>query len=151
MSVKPKVQEMATKIKEVLVLEGSSISEKEDSNIYEDTLPEGLDLETVAAVNDHNTTFIAGSALAIGEMAVEALSNNTDTDRIEGKVKMASADSIKINVDRSKEFTNHLTDGKKSTKYGVVSSNYEVRAGKNSGQLKAARLAISELATKALK
>ena len=148
--IKPVVRELATAIKESLETDSKAgvISEKEGS-IYISTLPEGITEDIVEAVSSHNTNFVAASSLAVGELALDGLAENKDIDRFTGHIDMIGKDSITINVDRSKSYP-AIGSNEPIVKKGVVTTNYEIRAGKNAGQLKGARQHIAELANKAL-
>lgn len=149
-SVKDEVLEMAAKIEAGITMDAKTGEGKEDG-LYETTLPEHLTMETIKAVSDHNTTFIAAGAYAFGKLAIDAMKDNKDLPSANLEVKMGGRDTVSYNVDRSKEFSNHLGDGVATIKHAVVTTSYDVRAGKNGGQLKAARQAIGEMGMNALR
>lgn len=123
-----------------------------ETNVYEELMPEGVTPEIAKAVGDYNTTFIAAGAHAFGKLSVAAMKSNKALEQTTIEVPMAGKDSVAYTVDRKKEHVNHLGgNGDKVEKFGVVTTSYNVRAGKNGGQLKAARNLIGELAMEALK
>lgn len=148
--VNEEVLEMAAKLEAGMTLDNKTGEGTEDG-LYESTLPAHLSVETVKAVADHNTTFIAAGSYAFGKLAVEAMKANPELAHANLEIKMIGRDTVGYNVDRTKEFTNHLGDGTTTTKHAVVTTSYDVRAGKNGGQLKAARQAIGELGMEALR
>lgn len=163
MSTKEKALETTIVLKdETLALaakleEGFAIDKKtgvitETSDLYEINLPEALTMQAVKEVSDYNATFVAAGTVAFGRMAVDAMKGHKDLQAITGEFKMGVKDKLSMNIERSKEYTNHLSgNGEKTIKFGVTTTTYEVRAGKNAGQLKAARAMISEMATSKLK
>lgn len=122
-----------------------------ETDIYEKTLPEGLTLDVVNAVESHNGKFIAASAHAIGNIAISAMKSNKDLETAETVVKMAGKNSLGLNVDRTRTYPNPQDKDKPIVKHGVVTVNYDIVADHNSGQLKAARSIIGDLAAAALK
>lgn len=152
MNVKDNVKEMSTAIIAGLEIDKKSgvVSEKEDANIYESTLPEELTMAVVKQVNDHNTVYVAGAADAFGTLSLEAMVSNKGLDRTTGSIKMGVNDNIAMTMDRKREYPNP-SGGDAVTKQGVVNVNLTVRAGKNAGQLKAVRTNMNELALAAFK
>jgi hypothetical protein len=61
----------------------------EKESVFEKTLPSNLPIETVKAVNDHNSNFIAAGAYAFGQMAIKAMSKNASLEEADLKLKMA--------------------------------------------------------------
>jgi hypothetical protein len=54
-------------------------------------------------------------------------------------------------MNRQKTYVNHLTgNGEPVIKHGVLTTEYQVSGGRNSGQLKHVREELAEIATKAL-
>ncbi len=152
MSLKNETTELSKKIKDAVTVDvtAGEITETTPGSIYEQTLPEGIDKKLVKAVNNHNATFVAASTLAVGELSVDAMKKEPALERVTGSIKMAN-DTVSLTVDRSKTYKDHFGENDEVVKYGVTRTNYEVRAGKNGGQLKAARVAINELAADLLK
>lgn len=151
-NLKEDVLDLAKKIEEGIEFDKKSGMGTETGNLYETNLPADLDIDTVKRVSDYNTTFIAAGAYAFGRIAVNAMSTSKGLERATLELKVGTRDSVAVTVDRTKEYTNRLDDSNsKIVKHGVVTTNYEVRAGKNAGQLKAARMAIAELANAKIK
>jgi hypothetical protein len=60
---------------------------------------------------------------------------------------------MSVTFDRQREYTNSLAkegEPNKIVKYGVATTTFEVRGGKNSGELKKARQELNQLAEKLL-
>lgn len=153
----PKLKEdvlvLSKKIEEGLSIDTKTGVGTEKGDLYEQNLPENITMEQVANVTDYNSTFIAASTHAFGKIAVEAMRGNKKLESATAELKMGTKDALSINVERSKQYTVQLGDKKGETivKHGVVTAAYDVRAGKNGGQLKVARAAIADMAAEFLK
>lgn len=161
---KDKVKETTPQLKEEILalaekLEKSMSIDKKTgtaeavpSDVYYDSLPEGLTAETVDAVSTHNTNFIAAGAYAFGRLGVEAMKSSKSLDKASIEVKMAGKDTVGYTLDRKKNFTNPMAGGETIESMGVISTTYSVKGAKSgSGQLKIARNLISDLAMAKLK
>lgn len=144
--LKAEVLAMAEKIEKGLKLDHKTGIAAADDNLYESLLPEGLTVETVKAVGTHNSNFIAAGTYAFGSVAVQAMSKHKDLEKASGEIKMAGRDVLNLHIDRSKTYTDHLHGSGDTVKFGVVTASYDIRAGKNSGELKKARTLVAELA-----
>lgn len=151
-SVNEEVLALSTVIKSGITIDAKAGTAKAADGIYEKNLTEGLSMEIVKAVSDYNTTFVAAGAHAFGEAAVESMKGHKSLDKLTVDIPMGHKDSVTYTVDRSKTMPNRFSDKPDDTitKHGVVSTTYDVRAGKNGGQLKAARSHVGELAAKLL-
>lgn len=148
-SLKQEVLDLSKKLEGAIKIDkktGDGTSE----NLYEANLPESLNMDVVKEVSNYNTTFIAAGAHAFGQLAVKAMSSNKDLEKAQIDIPMGHKDNLAINVQRVKESINHLGDGEKIIKHGVVTVDYDVRSGKNGGELKKARAAIAALASEKL-
>jgi hypothetical protein len=148
--LKDEVLQMAEKIEKGLKLDNKTGIASSEDNLYESLLPEDLTIETVKAVSAHNSNFIAAGTYAFGNVAINAMAKHKDLEKASAEIKMAGRDVLNLNIDRSKNYTDHLHGSGETTKYGVVTASYDVRAGKNSGELKKARAAIADLAMEKL-
>lgn len=145
------VLEMAKAIEAELTLDNKTGIVAAGEGIYEKTLPENLTIDTVKAVSTHNANFVAAGSYAVGSMAVAAMAKHKNLERVSSEIKMAGKDVLNVAVERSKDFVNHLKrdekgEPEKSIRFGVVTTGYEVRAGKNAGELKKVRSAIADMA-----
>lgn len=136
--------------KAMKVDKATGIGEAEES-LYKNLLPEGLTMKTVTAVKDHDRDFIAAGALAFGELAIEAMSSNNKLTNASLNVPMTKLDNVSYNMERHREYKNHLTGhGAVVDKYGILTTTYEVKGGKNAGDLKKVRVDLQEMAAKKL-
>ena len=118
--------------------------------LYKDNLPVGLTMEAVKTVSDYNSTFVAAGTHAMGMVAIEAMKSNKKLEKLSVDITMGVKDNLSITVDRVKEVPNRFGNGEAITKYGATSVTYEVKAGKNAGQLKSVRAELNALASAAL-
>ena len=150
--LKDEIIELATKLEKGIIVDPKTGVTLEKDDLYESNLPQGLTIDTIKQVSDYNTSFIAAGTYAFGKLAVEAMAGNKELSTITAELKMGIKDSLSLNIERKKEFVNRLGDGATVEKYGAITASYDVRSGKgSSGQLKAARNVIGELAEASLK
>ena len=141
------LENLKSKIKEKLKYEEGVITT--DSPLYEENLPESLDIQTVKKVKNYDRDFIAASTQAVGELAVEKMAEDKTIDRIEAIIGLCDGyDSLDVAVEREREY---VYDGKPYPKKGVTTTSYNVEAGRNVGVLKQARKAINDYADELLK
>ena len=142
---------LSKKIEEAVSLSDNVIKEKDAGKVYEENLPAGLTIDLVQKINEYDAEFVAAGAHAFGSIAINAMAENKNIKEITGELKTIDKNKASYSIERSKEYTNHLQGGEKTVKYGVVTTSYEIRAGKNSGQLKAVKNELAELALSKLK
>lgn len=150
-AIKDDIIALAAKIEAGITLDAKSGIGTESGDLYKENLPEDLSMEVVRGVTDYNTKFIAAGAYAFGKMSVDAMAGNKGLAETSVDIAVGTKDNVSYSVQRTKEYTNHLGGGEKTVKHGVISAAYEVRSGKNGGQLKAARQTIAALAMEKLK
>ena len=145
------VLDLAAKMKgKIKVDQASGVSEAEES-IYKELLPEGLTLKTVEQVKRHDRDFIAAGAQVFGELAVEAMAKNKKLEEAQLTIGMTKMDNVSYHMDRHRQYPGHLTgDGKPVDKYGILTTTYEIKGGKNAGDLKKVRVELQELGAKKL-
>lgn len=146
MSIKPEVLAMSKIISSAMTADKKEGTITYNEKVFAKTLPDTLTEETVNAVREHNTTFVAAGAHAFGTAAIELMTANKKIDRIATEINMGGKDNVSYSIDRSKTSVDHLHGKGEITKYGVLSTVLETVAGKNGGQLKAVRKEMGELA-----
>lgn len=148
--INEQVQAMADQIGAAIQIDTKAGTATVTEGLYDKTLPDGLTPEVVKAVSDHNTTFVAAGTLAFGKASVEAMKGSKKLETLELDIPMGHKDNLGLHTSRNVTVTAPGSDTK-IEKFGVVKATYEVRAGKNGGQLKAARQTVADLAVAALK
>lgn len=145
MSKVAKNEELISKITESLTTEGGVISST--GSVYNDNLPEGLTPETVEAVSDYTTSFVASGMEAVGHAAIKAMVADKAINQVTADIGMGAFGSVAYSVDRSKEYS---PKGEVVVVKGMPKADVIFEAGKNSGQLAAAKRLIKEIAKDAL-
>lgn len=145
------VLELAKKIETAVTIDNGAIKEKDAGKVYEENLPSGLTVDLVQKVNDYDAKFVAAGAHAFGSIAINAMAEDKNLKTVTGELKTVDKNKASYSIERSKEYVNHLQGGERTVKYGVVTTSYEIRAGKNSGQLKAVKNELAKLALSKLK
>jgi len=153
-TISQEVLDMSKKIAESLTIDKKTGHGEAADGIYEANLPETLTVETVKAVTDYNTTFVAAGTHAFGTIAIEAMKSSKNLTEANVKIKMFDKDVLGVSIERSKDYNNALAkegQPKTVTKFGVVQTVYDVNAGGNkSGQLKLVRKEIAAMASEFL-
>jgi hypothetical protein len=114
-------------------------------DLFEKTLPEGLTMESVKAVQDHILNFSDGGTLALGEAGIEHLKAHPDLAFVTMKVKLGR-DQLSGSFTRTANYRN-VSTGAPIVKFGV--SDTKLVIGKNSKR-KDHRLVTDYLADKAV-
>lgn len=146
------VSELADKIYAKLTkVDNSTISAPAD--MYAQTLPEELTMDTVTQVRQYDGAFIAATTKAVSDYALTAFASDASIEEMTSKVSMGGKDSVTTTILREKEFTNSFAkegEAKTIKKYGVVTSTVEYQHTRNIGELKAIRAEISAKAAELL-
>ncbi len=121
-----------------------------DGDVFNSNLPEGLTPETVEAVSNYTTAFVASGLEAVGKAAVSAMEKDKKLNDVSAEIPMGAFGNVGYGVTRSREAVVPGTD-KTTTVYGGTKVNVAFVAGKNAGQLAAAKRSIKEMAEEALK
>jgi hypothetical protein len=145
------VLELSKKIDTAVTFSDGTIRETNPGDVYKQNLPAGLTIDLVQKVNDYDAEFVAAGAHAFGSIAINAMAEDKSLKHVTGELKTVDKNKASYSIERSKEYVNHLQGGEKTTKLGVTTVNYEIKPGKNSGQLKAVRNELAELALSKLK
>lgn len=150
--VKQHVQDMAKVLKKGMkVGDGGAITSEAD--LYEQTLPEDLPMDTVKRVYGHTEDVVAAMTLATGQLGAEALKKNKKLDSVSSEMKIGKHGDISVGYLRSQTTTvrnpsDPSQPARDVTKYGVTVPRVRTYAGKNRGELKKVRTQLSEEAEK---
>lgn len=154
--VKQAIKDLAAQLKPMFTLAENGVVIPDD-DLYSKALPEGLTVEMVKALQQHNTSLVAATSYVVGEMAVDAFKADKSLDRVTTVVP-AGTDKISVGVLRSREYPaggipkegETRDPNAKIVKFGVIEASYEVASNGNKGELKKVRSHISALAAAAL-
>ena len=118
--ISAEVKALSGKIREKISFDGNLASVPKD--LYKETLPEGLDYETVKKVQLHNLDFADATTLAFGELAINHLKDNGEIDSV-GLTVNIGKDRVSSEVRRSQQFRNP-SNGETIEKKGVIKTQY---------------------------
>jgi hypothetical protein len=141
--IKPYVTALATELKAGLKLgEGGVINA--DKDLYEKTLPDDLDMETVKKVYGHTEDLVASLTLATAQIGEEAMKKNKKLDSVSSELKIGKHVEINVGYLRSQNQTirnmqNPTEAPREVTKYGVSTARIKTFGQKNRGELKKVR------------
>jgi hypothetical protein len=151
MAINERVKELSGKIQASMEMDTTNKVVVTKDDTYESCLPEGLTMPIVNQVSEYNTDFVAASAHAFGAIAVKAMASDKTIDQLFTTTGMGGKDAVHHTIARVKEFRNPQDADTPIIKYGAMTTTFEVKAGSNGGQLKAARNDIAALAAAAFK
>ena len=142
--------DLAGKIKTSITMDNKTGLGAAAGDIFEKTLPEDLTMATVKTVRDHETTFIAASVVAAGDLALDALAGNKELEQAVVSIPMGGRNAVDVTTVRSKTFQSPATGtfdkiGHTSVKHTNVASRHQ------SGELKLALASIADQALERLK
>ncbi|MNU48734.1 hypothetical protein D3C71_376580 [compost metagenome] len=154
--IKKNVLDLAALVKADLTLGEAGIVEVKDG-LFERTLPESLTPETVKTYQNHVGDLVAATALALGEVGIDAFKADEKLEQLSVEFGCGS-DSLAGTIQRSKDYPagGIPKEGETRdpnavvTKYGIISMKYGVNAHANKGSLKKVRDTINERAREAL-
>lgn len=151
--ISTEVEELGEKIKKFLSVDSTTGVATVEDDLYKNTLTNDLTYDLVTKVKKHDRAFIAASAKAFGELAIEAMASNKKLETSSVEIPMSRFDSVTHNIDRHKTYTNHLNGANATVeRHGALISAYTNKGGKNSSaELKRVRTTLQELAAKKLK
>lgn len=118
--ISAEVKTLSSKVKEAITIDGNLASVPKD--LYKDTLPEGMTLEQVKTVQEHNLNFADAVTLALGEKGLEHLKDNTDIDNLSLTVNIGH-DRVNSEFRRHRQYRNPA-DNSTFEKYGVADTKY---------------------------
>ena len=145
MALKQPVIDMAAALAADIKIDGDKIVFADD--IYAKSLPEGLTIEQVQAVADHNRVFLPAVHQAAGLAAIEVFKGKKAPEAVSGSVELVSGDTASLKFERT-----HVgqSAGSEWTKHCFSSMSFTTAAAETGkGQLKASRLALNEAAAAA--
>lgn len=115
--------------------------------VYEEHLPEGVDMKTVESVMGHNERMTAALTLANGEYALDAMKKDKSLQKVSTTMKYGKFGEATSSLERSAEGRKSVADPTIITRYGVTSTKVKTTAGKNRGDLKKVRESLAQQAS----
>jgi hypothetical protein len=93
---------LSEKIKPQLTVDKDGVFKVPD-NIYGDTLPEGITLDIINKVKEHDSHFYAGAALAVGELSTDRFVEEKELKQTTAEFKVGGNDTFTTTHNRSVE------------------------------------------------
>lgn len=100
---------------------------KAPDDLFAKHLPEGLDLATVKKVHTQRQEFMAASALAVGEVGIEAMKANKNLDQVQLKVNVGKDVATVTTVRRHEQAVPGSQDTVVS--HGYTTASYKAKGG----------------------
>jgi len=117
------------------------------ADAYVKSLPDGLSLETVKKLKEHDAVFYPAVTKAFGEAAIDAMKADKKIESLDLSVPLVEGDKFDINFKRSYEHMDMATKEMK-TSYGGLSASLTVQSARhNRGAMSAVK---NDLKAKAL-
>lgn len=128
---------LAAEIKKDLKIGDGGIAEA-PKDFYAKHLPEGLTLELVKRVHDHDSDFFSASGLALGELGLKHLKSHKTVEAVELDYT-AIKNKHSLTFRREKQVPDGLGKGGMRTKHGDLSGSVKVYSAGNVGSFKKVR------------
>lgn len=100
------------------------------ADAYVKSLPDGLSLETVKKLKEHDAVFYPAVTKAFGEAAIELMKTDKSIESLDLSVPMVEGDKFDINFKRSYEHMDMATKEMK-TSYGGLSASLTVQGARH--------------------
>lgn len=144
MSMNDNIKDLSKAIKPLLVATGDVVIPKPE--VFEVTLPEGMTLADVLAVQAHQQAFMAGFTHAVGEIAVEdIMAKHKEVDLVSANVALGM-NTGQVMVKRQSP-TIGADGASTSTDWGVTHTTFVNGGGE---EIRKAQDVIAKLAVKVL-
>lgn len=142
---KNQIDALATTLGEQIEIKEGAATIAADA--YVKSLPEGLTLETVKALQEHNAVFFPAVTKAFGEKSIETMKTDTKIEQLDLSVPMVGDDKFDVTFKKSYEHMDMATKEMK-TSYGGISASLTIQAARhNRGAMSAIK---NEMKAKAL-
>lgn len=119
------------------------------ADLYASLLPEGLTMDHVLALQDHNTNVFAGAAHAVGTTSIPVMVEHKDLNKTTVQIAVGKKDVIRVNFDRERTFPDNQNKGT-ITKPGQVNIDYVQYGTKNRGEVTKVKSFLTTMAMEAL-
>ena len=100
------------------------------ADAYVKTLPEGITLETVQKLQDHNAIFFPAVTKALGEESIEAMKKDSSIESVSLSVPMVGEDRFDISFQKKYQYMDTKTKEMKDA-FGGVSASLTVQAARH--------------------
>lgn len=112
------VRSIADIVKPQLLIEGGKVAIPTEA--FEQSLPDGITIQTVKTVQNHVQNYSRGLDVAVGETAIEFMAQNPEVDTIYAKTKLGH-DTYNAAVDRARNLPAGIGAGRKDVQGHITS------------------------------
>jgi hypothetical protein len=150
--LKPATEELAARIKKELTFDHKSGVATITKDFYASTLPEGITVNLIEQLQDHNTVIAAAAGLAFGQASETFLKKNKDFPRTEFELPTVRKDGFEFTYDRTRQVPTRNADGTTGTRaaHGMLRVGYRTYGAESVGELKKVKSLLSESAARVL-
>ena len=139
-----KIDAVATAIASDIVIKDGTASIAADA--YVKSLPEGISLETVMALQEHNTNWFPGVTKAFGLKAIDAMKQDPALKTLALTVPLVGEDKLDLSFSKEYPYTDTKTKEQKMA-YGGLNASLTVQASlHNRGAMGAVKRELKEAA-----
>jgi nucleoid DNA-binding protein len=143
------VDDMAKELSKKLHLKDGTITI--DADAYVQTLPAGINVDTLKQVSEHNAIFYPAITKAFGEKAIKHMAKTKGLEDMSIDVPLYNKDKFSLTIDRESTGRNPKT-GEPIISYGKARPSLTIyEASGSRGQMKAVREHLAEQALAAFK
>ena len=100
------------------------------ADAYVKTLPEGITIETVQKLQDHNAVFFPAVTKALGEESIEAMKKDSTIESVSLSVPMVGEDKFDVSFQKRYQYMDTKTKEMKDA-FGGVSASLTVQAARH--------------------
>ena len=93
-----------------------------DKDLYKETLPEGLTMDAVKALQHHNANLVVATAHAVGILGADFLKKHKKVDEVHLEKLQIGRDHLRMNYKRTAPVSG--IGGVQSTKHGWLTGKY---------------------------
>ena len=147
--IKPEVIAISEKIAADVKYDAATGVGVTSAALYESLLPEGLTMEHVLALQDHNTNVFAGAAHAVGTTSIPLMVEHKDLNKTTVQIAVGKKDLIRVNFDRERTFPDNANKGT-INKPGQVNVDFVQYGTKNRGEVTKVKSFLTSMAMEAL-
>lgn len=129
-----KIIELSKQIEDSLKNDKNNIIERNPGEIYEKTLPDGITIDVVDQIQNHNADFVAAGVLSFHNIAMRQMTEDKECTEMSGKIKMGYKSNVQIDIEREHPWKDHLHGGEDKVSYGATTVKLVTHGDKKTTQ-----------------
>ena len=147
-AIKQEILNLAEAIKADMKVDANGVATV-GPDLYERLLPEGLTVDIIQQVKDHDTKMVAAVPLALGEMSIPVMKKNKGLEKTTLVVPTVGKDTIGATFRRELVSPNPAEPGTTVTTHGSVRVEMTQYANGSRGELAKVKTALRDMAWEA--